>query len=169
MSRDQGLGRTAGGAARQRPRLQKSATKRNFFKKKRSKKNSRAFFFKTGEYNGDPKNNLAESEGWKTGKIDPKSTGNSQNGPWKGRKRPLGLFRPFQGMGKTGRSLKGFPKGFEGIVEGIGRRLGSCWGVSGHGRPILAVFSAFGVYFACFPAFRILLSYFWGPHNTPPS
>ena len=34
-------------------------------------------------------------------------------------------------------------------------------------KPILAVSSAFGVYFACFPAFRMLLSYFWGPPMLP--
>ena len=64
-----------------------------------------------GDYNGDPKNNLAESEGRKTGKIDPKSTGNSQNGPWKGRKRPFGAFFGLSGPIKIGRALKGFLKG----------------------------------------------------------
>ena len=101
------------------------------------------------ELNGDPKNNLAESEGRKTGKIDPKSTGNSQNGPWKGRKRPLGPFSAFQGpfssfQGpiKIGRALKGFPKCSRRVGKapgGCGRHLkafrvilGSFWGVSGH-------------------------------------
>ena len=50
-------------------------------------------------------------KGRKTGKIDPKSTGNSQNGALEGPKKALGPFSAFQGPGKTGIPLKGLPNG----------------------------------------------------------
>ena len=46
-------------------------------------------------------------------------------------KGPSGPFSAFQGPGKTGQALKGFPKGWEGIpagVDGIWRHLEALWG-----------------------------------------
>ena len=71
---------------------------KNFSKKKRSTKSQSFLFLKTGEYNGDPKNNLAESEGRKTGKIDQKHW---KQPKWalEGPKKALwGLFRPFKAL-----------------------------------------------------------------------
>ena len=68
---------------------------------------------------GIPKITQQNPKGRKTGKIYPKSTGNSQNGPWKG-------------PGKTGRALKGFPK----VSRRVGKASRRVWkafgGLKGH-------------------------------------
>ena len=84
---------------------------------------------------GTPKITQQNPKGRKTGKIDPKSTGNIQNGPWKGRKRPFwaifGLSRPNKDREDSER-----------VPEGLGRHPG------GRGRHL--------------KAFRVILGSFFG-------
>ena len=65
--------------------------------------------------------------------MDPKALETAKLGLGRAEKVLFGPFSAFQGLGKTGRSLKGFPKDWEGIlaregVEGICRHLGTFWG-----------------------------------------
>ena len=73
-------------------------------KKKGQKKNPELFFFfKTGEYNGDPKNNLAESERPENRQNRPQKHWKQPKWALEGPKKALwGLFRPFKAPKRSG-------------------------------------------------------------------
>ena len=87
------------------------------------------FFLKTGDYNGDPKNDLAESEGRKQTKLTPKAQETAKIGlgrAEKGLGAFFGLSRPFFVLSRPNKDRagservpEGFPKGWEGIPAGV--------------------------------------------------